>query len=257
MISAFAAAALLLAPAETLSRLPAPEANQGVAVDARHIYAVDNSIIAKYDRKTGQRVAVWNGDAAKFPHLNSCLLQGRELICAASNYPKTPMVSSVEVFDPVRMRHLRTIPLGPQPGSLTWVEMHGGAWWAGFANYDGRGGEAGRDHTFTTVVKFDRAWRPLQSWRFPDTVLQRFKPRSASGGTFGEEGLLYVTGHDLPEAYVMRAPSGGGVLEHIATIPIAAEGQAIAFDRSSRRVLFGISRAKKEVVAMRLPKVEP
>lgn len=257
MLSALAAAVALLGPAEVLSRLPAPEANQGVAVDGRHIYAVDNSTIGKYDRRTGQRVAIWKGDAATFPHLNSCDVIGRELVCAASNYPKTPMVSSIEIFDRVRMRHLRTIPLGSQPGSLSWVQKRGRDWWAGFANYDGRGGEAGRDHTFTTVVKFDRAWRPLASWRFPGTVLQRFKPRSASGGAFGEDGLLYVTGHDLPEAYVLRATPGRAELDHIATVPIAAEGQAIAFDRSSARVLFGISRAKREIVAMRLPKVEP
>lgn len=256
MLELIAAAVLALAPAQTLSRLPAPEANQGVAVDAGFIYAVDNSEIAKYDRATGAKVAAWTGDPATFPHLNSCAVIGAELVCASSNYPALPMQGSVEVFDPQRMVHLRSVALTPQPGSLTWVDRRDGAWWAGFANYDGRGGEPGRDHRFTTLLKFDDRWRVAGVWTFPDTVLARFKPKSASGGTWGADGRLYVTGHDLPEVYVLELPRVGTVLKHVATIPVAFEGQAIAFDRGADRVLFGISREKREVVAMKLPPVE-
>ena len=241
--------------AQLLSRTPAPEANQGVAVDAAHIYAVDNSTIAKYDRRTGKQVAVWKGEAAKFPHLNSCAVIARELVCAASNYPALPMKSSVEVFDPARMVHLRSVDLGDQAGSLTWVDRKDGAWWTGFANYDGRGGAPGRDHRATKLVKFDDRWRPLATWTFPPAVLDRFKPRSASGGTWGPDGLLYVTGHDAAEVYVLRLPRRGQVLEHVATIGAPIEGQAIAFDRAAGRVLFGISRAKREVVGFKLPRV--
>jgi len=256
VLELIAAAVLALAPAQTLSRLPAPEANQGVAVDAGFIYAVDNSEIAKYDRATGAKVAAWTGDPATFPHLNSCAVIGAELVCASSNYPALPMQGSVEVFDPQRMVHLRSVALTPQPGSLTWVDRRDGAWWACFANYDGRGGEPGRDHRFTTLLKFDDRWRVAGVWTFPDTVLARFKPKSASGGAWGADGRLYVTGHDLPEVYVLELPRVGTVLKHVATIPVAFEGQAIAFDRGADRVLFGISREKREVVAMKLPPVE-
>ncbi|WP_374467872.1 hypothetical protein [Phenylobacterium sp.] len=242
--------------AETVGRWPAPEANQGVAVDARHFYAVGNSVIAKYDRRTGRKVAEWSGDPARFPHLNSCAVVGRELVCAASNYPALPMSSSVEVFDPVRMAHLRSVALGPeQPGSLTWVDRKDGAWWAAFANYDGRGGEPGRDHRYTALLKFDDQWRRLEAWSFPDAVLARFAPRSTSGGAWGPDGRLYVTGHDHTEAYVLSLPRGGSVLQHLATIEVPMEGQAIAFDRSAGRVLFGIRRQVREVVAARLPEV--
>ena len=156
MLEILFAAALALAPAQTLSRLPAPEANQGVPVDGAFVYAVGNSEIGKYDRATGQQVAKWTGDPATFPHLNSCAVIGAELVCASSNYPATPMASTVEVFDPVTMVHVRSQPLGRQPGSLTWVDRREGAWWAGFANYDGRGGEPGRDHRFTTVPALRR-----------------------------------------------------------------------------------------------------
>ena len=36
------------------------------------------------------------GDPDRFPHLNSCAAIARELVCASSNYPSTPMASSVE-----------------------------------------------------------------------------------------------------------------------------------------------------------------
>jgi len=249
------AAAASAAPSEVVRRYPAPEARQGVAVDARHVYAVDNSTIGKYDKRTGAKVGEWKGDPKRFPHLNSCAVLGRELVCASSNYPETPMTSSVEVFDPTSLKHLRTVALGPQVGSLTWVDRKDGVWWAGFANYDDRGGEPGRDHRYTTLVKFDDQWRRMEAWTFPASVLQRFKPRSSSGGAWGEDGLLYVTGHDEPEVYVLRLPKGGSVLEHVATLPMAAEGQAIAFDRTTRRMLYGISRERREVLVMRLPPV--
>ncbi len=242
--------------AQTLSAMPADGANQGVAVDATHIYAVDNSRIVKYDRATGARRMTWTGDPASFPHLNSCAVIGPDLVCAASNYPAVPMKSSVEVFDPATLAHKRTLPLGRQPGSLTWLDRRDGAWWAGFANYDGRGGEPGRDHTQTAVVKFDDAWKPLGTWTFPREVLARFRPRSASGGAFGPDGRLYVTGHDLPEVYVLEVPPTGGVLKLVATIAVPVEGQAIAFDRGAERVLYGIVRSRRQVVAVKLPPVE-
>jgi hypothetical protein len=81
-------------------------------------------------------------------------------------------------------------------------------------------------------------------------------PRSASGGAFGPDGRLYVTGHDRPELYVMDVPAGGGVLKLVATIPIPVPGQAIAFDRAAPGVVFGVNRAEREVLGFRLPPVE-
>lgn len=245
-----------LAAAQTLSRLPAPEANQGVAADGTYVYAVGNSEIGKYDRKTGQKVAEWKGDPETFPHLNSCAVIARELVCASSNYPATPMASTVEVFDPDAMVHKRSIPLGQQPGSLTWVDRKDNAWWACFANYDGRGGEAGRDHRFTTLLRFDDRWKVTGAWMFPASVLEKFKPRSSSGGVWGADGRLYVTGHDLPEVYVLEIPRRGNELKHVATIPVAAQGQAIAFDPTRPGVLYGVSREAREVIEMQLPPVE-
>jgi hypothetical protein len=242
-----------LLQAEAVRRYEAAEANQGVAVDDRSIYAIGNSEIGRYDKQTGRRTGGWVGDPRVFPHLNSCAVIGAELVCASSNYPATPMTSTVEVFDRAKLAHLRSIPLGHQAGSLTWVLRRDNAWWAGLANYDGRGGEPGRDHSFTALVKFDDAWKPRGQWSFPKSVLDRFAPRSASGGVWGDDGLLYVSGHDRPEVYVLRLPEVGTVLEHVATIASPIEGQAIALDPADHRIMYGVSRKKREVIATRLP----
>ncbi len=115
--------------------LEAEEARQGVASDGTHAYAIDNSRIGKYDIRTGKRVAQWEGPRALFPHMNACTLVDKRLLCAASNFPKVPMTSAIEIFDPAAMKHLSTISLGIGTGSLTWVSRKDGFWWAGFANY--------------------------------------------------------------------------------------------------------------------------
>jgi outer membrane protein assembly factor BamB len=263
-LSIVAAVALLASPAiaqelfktAEVRRLDAPEARQGVAADATHLYAIDNGRIARYDKKSGLKQAEWKGDPARFPHLNSCLVTGGELVCAGSNYPNVPQVSAVEIFDPVKMTHKRTIPLGMGIGSLTWVDRHDGFWWAMFANYDAKGGEPGRDHRWTTLVKFDDQWRRIGGWALPAGVLERMAPYSCSGGGFGDDGRLYVTGHDRPELYVLALPTeGGAVLDPVATLAIPFEGQAIAWDPADRRVLWGVNRASLQVVAVKVPPV--
>jgi hypothetical protein len=244
------------ATAEVLRRYPAPEARQGVAVDANHVYAVSNWTIAKYDKRSGERVAIWEGDKEHFPHINSCTVikvETAQLVCANSNFPGVPQWSSVEFFDPVALRHIRSVPLGPGRGSLTWVERHDGAWWATFANYDGKGGEAPRDHRHTVLIRFDDEWRQTQSWSFPASVLERFAPMSSSGGGWGPDGRLYVTGHDHPELYILEFPKAGAVLEHVGTIAVPTEGQAIDWDESAPGELYGITRHSREMVRMRIP----
>ena len=61
--------------------LAAPEAHKAAAADAKFVYAVTNTQVAKYDRATGRRVAVSRGPAK---HLNS----------APESTLQTPMVQS-------------------------------------------------------------------------------------------------------------------------------------------------------------------
>jgi hypothetical protein len=62
-----------------------------------------------------------------------------------------------------------------------------------------------------------------------------------------------VTGHDRPELYVVALPDGGGILDHLETLGIEAEGQAIDWDESEPGVLYGITRRTREILAMRAP----
>lgn len=236
-------------PAPVALTLHADEAHQGVASDGTYVYAIDNNRIGKYRISNGERVAQWTGERRLFPHMNSCTVAERELVCAASNYPAVPQTSAIEFFDLRTLRHLRSVSLGMGPGSLTVVDRHAGKWWAVFANYDGKGGEPGRDHRYTTLVRMDNGFRKEAAWAFPQEVLDRFAPRSCSGASWGPDGRLYVTGHDRPEVYVLRFPEAGSTLELVETLPVSTPGQAIDWDPAIRGRLWSIGREAQSMVA--------
>src|SRR3546814_12095795 len=98
---------MLAAALLTLSTIAAPEADQGVASDRSHVYAIDNYAIGKYDKPSGKRVAGWEGDSKLFPHLHSCAEVKDELVCGASNSQKVPMSTSVEIIDAKTLRQTR------------------------------------------------------------------------------------------------------------------------------------------------------
>lgn len=242
-------------PAPVALRMAGPEARQGAASDGTYIYAIDNDRIGKYRIADGRRIAGWQGERRLFPHMNSCTVVGRELVCAASNYPAVPQTSAVEVFDTTTLKHVRSVSLGFGPGSLTVMERHGGKWWAVFANYAGKGGEPGRDQRYTLLARMDDAFRIERSWTFPADVLARMAPYSCSGLSWGEDGLIYATGHDRPEVYALKLPEAGSVLDHVGTLGIAAPGQAIDWDPKAPRRLWAIDRKKNEMVASDMPVV--
>jgi hypothetical protein len=224
-----------------------PEANQGVGVDGAHFYAVDNQAIGKYDKKTGKLVKKWQGDRkGPFLHLDSAMLMDGKLYAAHSNYPGWPMTSSLEIFDAETLAPIASHSFGIQWGSLTWVDWHDGHWWMGFANYDRLLGpnRTPMGHTANTViVKLTRDYRPVESWTLPKVVLDKFGDMSNSGGSWGPDGFLYLTGHDPAELYRMRLPKAGSILELVDVIPMNIRGQGIAWDRSQPGVIYGIIRA--------------
>lgn len=241
--------------AEVIARWDAPEATQGVAVDDTHFYAIANSTIGKYDKQTGERIALWKAsDEYPLTHLNAGVIFDGKLYCSHSNYPHYPETSSVEIFDTKTLEHLGNHSFGFYEGSLTWVDQKDGAWWAVFAHYTREDGDAlTKPHTYTSLVKFDKQWRRLGGWVFPDEVLERFAPNSCSGGGWGPAGFLYGTGHDLGELYQMQLPQAGSTLKLVQTIKLEITGQAIAWDRSQPGIIYGISRPKRQVIVSRLP----
>jgi hypothetical protein len=241
--------------ATTVRTFDAPEAGQGVAVDATHFFAVDNTVIAKYERATGHLVGRWTGPRnGLVRHLNSCLVLGARLWCANSNYPQVPMGSSVEVFDPASLDHVESLSLGMRDeGSLTWADRYRGGWLAGFAHYDGNGGVAFKRHEFSSVVTFDADWRRTGGWLLPASVLERLAPHATSGGAIGPDGWLYLLGHDRPELYVVGRPPMGPTLIHLATIAVEAEGQAFSWAPGASRAIFTVDRRNGRIREIALP----
>jgi hypothetical protein len=210
------------------------QAKQGIAVDERFFYVINNRTITRHTKADGKRISTWDGTKEGIVHLNSGVVIEGKLYCANSNYPEIPMASSVEIFDANTLRHIGTHSFGiAQHGSLTWLDQH----------------DEGRDVRWTSLVKYDLEWRQLEAWVFPKNILELFAPKSNSGGAWGSDGLLYLTGHDRAEVYVMKIPKSGYILEHVRTLPAPIEGQGIAIDRSAKgkQILYGIKRASGTV----------
>jgi len=235
-----------------ISRFKASEAHQGVAVDEKYFYAISNHAIGKYDKRTGASIVKWKGpENGQWKHINSCKALSQRLRCAHSNSPNVPTASSIEYFDKDTLRPVGTRSLGILDGSITWIDEKDGDFWVLLARYDRRTPQQGTAHT--QLVRFDARWRRIGGWVFPESLMTRLAPHSVSGGAWGPDELLYVTGHHRKEMYVLRLPDAGAALEHVATIAVPIEGQAFAFDTASDEPLvYGISRENKEVVVFRL-----
>jgi hypothetical protein len=243
---------------ELLQRFQIKEARQAVAVDADAFYAVDNTAIAKYDKKTATLITKWDGKDSGAIHLDSATVADGKLYAAHSNYPDWPMVSSIEVWDTATLKHIESHSLGIDRGSLTWLDRDAkGRWWGAFANYNrvfDKSPVAYGNKYNTQLVRFDADWRVAEAWVFPDALVEKFDDMSNSGGSWGPDGKLYVTGHDNPELYVIELPEIGATLKWVGTIPAEIGGQGFAFDHSQPGVIYGIIRKKEgnEVTVSRL-----
>lgn len=219
----------------------AAEAKQAAAADEKHFYAVDNRVVAQYDRATGARKAVSTGAAL---HLNSGYLWEGKLYCAHSNYPQTPQQSDIRVLDPATMRLTVFKDFGDFGGSLTWSvrrdDVAGqSGWWCNFAHY-------GDENSKTILIRFDDAWREQARYVYPPEVLKQLGNYSLSGGVWRGDQLL-CTGHDDPVLFVLRLPRDGNVLELVEQVAVPFTGQGIAADPQTGG-LVGIDRKRRKVV---------
>ncbi|EFC84151.1 hypothetical protein [Parafrankia sp. EUN1f] len=258
--TAAAAAAPQDLTATLIRRYAAFDANQGVAVDGKYFYAVDNRTVTKHDRATGAPLLQFVSDASgPLIHFDSGTVVDNKLYLAHSNYNQVPMASSIEVLDTRTMRHIETFSFGIDRGSLTWIDRHDGAWWAGFANYDTNGADGkpyGGGSQNTQVVKLNDRFEVVEAWIVPAALVDRFRPMSNSGGSWGPDGRLWLTGHDNAEVYVMELPEAGTTLTWVATVALPdVEGQAIAWDRSDKKhpTFWAIKRTTKEVLNFEVP----
>jgi hypothetical protein len=225
--------------AETVESWAVVAANQGVGVDDAHVYAVDNHTIVKLDKATGQEVGRWEGGGeGQILHLDSAVVLDGKLYAAHSNYPEWPMTSSVEIWDAATMEHLDSHSFGIDRGSLTWLDRHDGFWWATFANYNRlfeRSSVSYGNKWNTQMVKLDDQFRVVEAWVFPAALIESFEDMSNSGGSWGPDGRLYISGHDKPEVYALELPKAGSELVWVGTIAVSSTGQGFAWDRSAQQ----------------------
>lgn len=244
---------------ETVATWASPDANQGVAVDENFFYAIDNARISKHDKGTGERVAQWDGEEQGIVlHLDSGVVVDGLLYASHSNYPDWPMTSSVEVWDTETMEHVDSYSFGIQIGSFTWLDRYDGFWWGTFANYNRvqDGAQSAYGFTYNTaLVKMDDDFQIIEQWAYPPDLLENFEIMSNSGGSWGADGLLYLSGHDFPRIYVVQIPEAGSLLNWVATITVpSTEGQGIAWDRSAEEpTIYGIYRPDRQVIVTRMP----
>ena len=246
--------------AAIIYRFETPEARQAVAVDGEFAYAINNANIIKLGKADGQVVMGWRSGGEAITHLDSGMVLDGTLYAAHSNYPDSPMANSIEVRRAGNLNPVASVPVDASLGSLTWIDGHNGEWWAGFGNYDiipdGQSQPYGGTSN-TRVVRLDDAFGIEQSWSLPQDLLARMRPMSNSGGSWGDDGYLYLTGHDHPEIYVMAVPASGEELLWVATVIVEGfNGQGIAWDRSGpEQELWGIIRASNEILRIRMPPI--
>ncbi|MDZ7721246.1 MAG: hypothetical protein U5R06_00095 [candidate division KSB1 bacterium] len=225
-----------------------PEARQGVAVDQNYIYGIGTRQIAKYEKETGKYVQKWcENENGPILHLDSGVIVEDKLYCAHSNYPDIPMTSSVEIWDTRKLQHVGSHSFGIYRGSCTWIDRYRQCWWAVFAHYDKFQQRTGKNNRWTTLVQFNNEWQERQSWVFPDSLLNYFRPMSNSGGSWGRDGYLYCTGHDSAVVYVLKLPDAGSVLKWVDTLSLDNRGQGLAWDRTHKSRLYWINRIKETV----------
>lgn len=227
---------------------PAKEANQGVAVDAVHFYAIDDKALGKYEKSTGRKVAEWVAPKGSgIIHMNAGVVVDGVLIVAHSNFPAKPDRDTLEMFDTATLRPVGRKEFVDPHGSLTWAVPYGDGWLVCFAHY-----ASNSDPARSRLVRYDAEWKPLAEWTFPSELIARFGRFSSSGGGRGPDGSVWVSGHDAKELYRLRLPDDGGTARWEGTVAFVSAGQAFAWDPARPQELYSIQRKTKEIVVSRL-----
>lgn len=247
--------------ARPAQRIVSSDAVQGIAVDVQHVYTIANRSISMYDKFSGEPVSRWQAQErdGRIVHLDSGVIHEGKLYAAHSNWPGVPMMSSVEIFDIDPLVNVAHHSFGTLRGSFTWLDRHDGFWWGTFTDYGTRqsvsrltSAALEREISGTRVVKMDDAFNIAGSWQLPASLLARMAPKNNSGGSWGPDGRLYLTGHDRAEIYVVMLPAHGEVANWVATFKAPAiEGQGLAWDRFALDpILYGINRSHRQAVRM-------
>ncbi len=235
--------------ATEIARFSAPNATQAVAVDSLYFYAISNSKIVKHRKTDGAVVKEYTGP---FKHLNSGIILDGKLYCANTNYPEVPMASSLEIFDPVSLQHIGSHSFGIFVGSFTWIDRYQGDWYLMFVHYENYAQEGNKGVAYSMLVQMDSEFRQKGGWVLPKSLIDRLRPESISGGSFGKDGKLYLSPHHFEELYICQLPRMGYEIEHLKTIPAPFQGQGLTWDPYRPGVMWGMHREKREVIAVKI-----
>ena len=252
-VTLFAISCSILHAQDIVNVYNVPSSKQGVAVDAKYFYVINNNAITKHQKGDGFLVGSWEDKDSLIHHLNSGIIINGKLYCINSNYPDVPMASSLEVFNPATLEHLYNHSFGIFNGSATWVDKYKGFWYVAFAHYPGKNGMDDQANARTRLVKFDSKWRQIESWIFPKELLKKFGTKSNSGGVILSDGKILITGHDNFEIYVLEFPNKGMTLNWIDTIPVGSYGQGIAYEKNKKsEYIYGIIKKEDKVVVTKI-----
>ncbi len=222
--------------------LASPFATQAAVADRAYVYAISNTVVAQYDRRTGRLVA--QGSAADAKHLNSGFLYEGRIYAAHSNYPAEPHESDIRVFDPATGSLSLFHRFEDPPGSLVWCIRKGGNWWCCFAQY-------GPANDRTVLIEYaDGGFeRELRRFTFPSEVVADWDGMSGSGGIWDGD-ILLVSHHHFPVLYRLAVPETGNelVLDAAHFCPFPGQGFAadpltgglVGIDRFNRRLVFAV-----------------
>ena len=218
--------------------IPSDHAVQAATADEKYAYAISNSKVAQYDRKTGKQMQLSDGPAE---HLNSGWVAKGKIYCAHSNFPKLPQKSDIRIYDPLTNKLSIHHEFKNSEGSLTWCirDPEDKFWFCCFAYYQ-------KDNSKTYLVQMDNEFQELKRWRFPEKVVKDWDNASASGGIWDDNSLL-VTHHHYKVLYRLKLPAKGNQLELIEALSCPFPGQGIAYDPLTKG-LVGIHRPEKKIL---------
>jgi hypothetical protein len=241
------------APPEIASRkYVAPEAEEGVVVDAKHFYALDHRRIVKYDKKSGARVAEWKDvDGGPIRHFSGGVVVGKLLYASHVTHPELPAASSIEIFDTRSMKHVGTRSFGVVDGQIKWIDRYDGAWWLCLGYYDRHKGiDPVKGSRYTQIVKYNDQWQQQGAWLLdPKLVEAKLVPNSASGGSFGPDGRLYIAAKRGAEIHALSFPKAGSTMIWEGSYAVDIQGQQFSWDRSNPGMVYGARPKDKLVTA--------
>ncbi len=217
---------------QEINRYSVDHADQGVAVDYQYVYPISNQQVSKYDKLTGKKIDQWIGNVE---HLNGGIIKNNKLFLTENTS------NQIIILDPNTMKTFGKINISIN-GSLNWIDYYQNTWWGINAHYR-------KNLDQTRLINFDQNWKSVQEWKLPNTVLERLKPFSISGGAFGPQGYLYLTGHDKKEIYVLGVPTEGNELQLIKILETTFPGQGISWDGNN---LWSTNRNLKKIIVSEL-----